>query len=128
MSGTTVKLDATGSIGQTGGILIASTLTGKSTGGTTLSDNNQVTSLGLFTNTGAGGFSLTDIHTLTVTGTVSSGGGTLTLTPPSLTVSGPVNARGCAVMLTANAGGAAGTIPEQTGGPITGRPATLDAQ
>jgi hypothetical protein len=43
-----------------GGLITATTLTGSSGGGTTLNQINQLANLGTFTNTGAGGFALTD--------------------------------------------------------------------
>ena len=53
----TVTLDASSTINQTGGVITASSLTGTSTGGASLTQGNQVATLAGFTNTGAGGFS-----------------------------------------------------------------------
>ena len=51
----TVTLDASSTINQTGGVITASSLTGTSTGGASLTQGNQVATLAGFTNTGAGG-------------------------------------------------------------------------
>src|SRR6266851_3166543 len=87
ISGTTsVALNAGGAITQTGAATISTaTLTGTSTGGASLNDNNQITSLGAFTN--AGSFSLTDAAAtgLNVTGAVATTGAA---NPLSLTVAG----------------------------------------
>ncbi|MBE7564380.1 autotransporter-associated beta strand repeat-containing protein [Acidithiobacillus sp. HP-6] len=81
--GSTVVLDSGGTIDQTGGILTAGTLTGRSAGSTTLDGANLITDLGSFT---AAGFSLSDANTngLTVNGPVDSVNGT---TPEDVTLS-----------------------------------------
>jgi hypothetical protein len=66
--GQTVKLASAGSIDQTGGIITTGTLTGSSVGGATLNDDNKITDLGPFDNTGSMDFQLTNAQTLTVNG------------------------------------------------------------
>ena len=61
-------------------MITATTLTGSSVGGAALNSTNLLTNLGAFTNTGAGGFALTNAQTLTVTGAVDAGTATLGLT------------------------------------------------
>ena len=66
--GHTVTLTSADTIGQSGGIITALTLTGSSVGGTTLNKANVITNLGTFDNTTSGDFALTDAATLNVTG------------------------------------------------------------
>ena len=66
--GHTVTLTSADTIGQSGGIITALTLTGSSVGGTTLNKANLITNLGTFDNTTSGDFALTDAATLNVTG------------------------------------------------------------
>jgi hypothetical protein len=89
-----VSLNSAGSISQISGTITGGTLTGYSTGGTSLNDVNAIGSLGNFTNTGAGGFSLTNGHALDVIGTVDSGAGDLTLTTTTgeITLNGNITA------------------------------------
>src|SRR6185437_434763 len=81
ISATDVALNAGGTISQSGGATIGATgtLSGTSTGGTTLDDTNRVANLGSFTNTGTGGFSLTDAEGLTITAAVAAGSDNLAL-------------------------------------------------
>ncbi|BFI96593.1 MAG: hypothetical protein RSP_21030 [Rhodanobacter sp.] len=102
-SGTTT-LSSTGSIGEGGsGVVTAGTLTGSSTGSTTLDGANAIGTLGSFS---ANGLSLRNAQALTVAGTVSGGSGTASLatTAEALTLNGTVG--GSAVSL-AGAGGLA---------------------
>ena len=66
--GHTVTLTSADTIGQSGGVITALTLTGSSVGGTTLNKANLITNLGTFDNTTSGDFALTDAATLNVTG------------------------------------------------------------
>src|SRR6185312_10261325 len=75
----TVDLVSAGTVSQSGGIITAATLTGSSAGSATLNDANLIANLGSFTNTGAGGFSLTDAQSLNVTGAVAAGSDNLAL-------------------------------------------------
>jgi hypothetical protein len=90
------------------------TLTGRSTGGTTLNDANRITDLGAFTNSGGGNFSLTDTTALAVTGVVSAGSGNL-----SLNVGGPLTL--------ASDLDAGGTVSLTAGGAITQAAGTIHA-
>jgi filamentous hemagglutinin family protein len=76
-----VELVSTGTITQTGGIITASTLGGASNGAATLTDQNQVATLGGFTTT-AGALAFTDAIAsgLTIGGDVSAGGGDIAIT------------------------------------------------
>ncbi len=118
-SGNTVTLDSAGTIGQTGGVITAATLTGNSVGGASLIQGNLVTSLGAFTDTGADstGIAFTDAEAFGTTGTVSSASGPVTLTTTgagsNLTLGSDVTANGQTVTLTS-----AGTI-DQTDGAIS---------
>jgi hypothetical protein len=119
-SGGTLTLTSTGAISQSGGVITAATLTGSSVGGTTLNGANLVTSLGAFSDTGAGnatGFSLTDAQALSITGTLQSTGQikltTTGGTASTLTLGGNMTAAGNTVTLTAT-----GAI-DQTAGIIT---------
>jgi hypothetical protein len=124
-AGNAVTLDSAGTIGQTGGVITAATLTGNSVGGATLTEGNLVTSLGTFTDIGAGsaGISFTDARPLGTTGTVSSASGPVTLTTTGagsdLTLGAAVTADGNAVTLDS-----AGTISQAAGiitaGTLTG--------
>jgi filamentous hemagglutinin family protein len=114
-AGPTMTLTSAGTITEpAGGLIAAATLTGSSVGGATLNQTNLVTNLGSFTNTGAGGFALTDGQTLNVTGPVGAGTGGLALTTTSgnLVVGAGLSA-GTTVTLTS-----AGTITEPAGGLI----------
>jgi predicted aspartyl protease len=108
------------------GRIYAYALSGASVGGASFNGENQITNLGPFTNTGGGGFSLTDniYGGLTVTGDVDAGAGNvLTLNngagpcegvcPESLTLAANLTASGGTVDLIS-----VGTIV-QTGGVIT---------
>jgi len=80
LTGGTVTLASGATIGETGGVITATTLTGSSHGATTLNGANMVTNLGAFTTGGNNAFALTDAHDLTVTGAVNAGSAGLTLT------------------------------------------------
>src|SRR4029077_19222573 len=123
-SGTqTVTLDSAGTITQTAGKITANAFTGYSTGGATLTQVNDVSTLAGFTNTGAGGFSFTDDPPLTVSAAGNSGTGDLTLTTTGATTNGIILS---ANLIAGTASGtqkvildSAGTI-SQTAGTITG--------
>nr|WP_199043850.1 filamentous hemagglutinin N-terminal domain-containing protein [Dyella sp. ASV24] len=101
---------SSGAITQTGGVLNASLLTGRSQGATTLVQGNQISQLGNFA---ANGFSLTNAGALTVTGSLNGNGSTaLTTANGDLTLQGAVSAT--AVSLTANSGAV-----NQSGGTIS---------
>jgi mucin-19 len=114
----TVDLVSAGTISESAtGTITAATLTGSASGGATMSRANHVANLGAFTNTGAGGFALTDGTTLTMTGAVNSGTGSLTLTTTGTGSNIAVNnalASGSSAVLTS-----AGTIGEGSAGLIT---------
>ena len=97
-----VMLIAGGPLLESGSISAAA-LNGSSVGGATLTNANQLTDLGIFTNTGAGGFALTNAAPLTVNGTVTTGGGGITLNTGAsqLTVSSPLLSTGT-ISLTAD--------------------------
>ena len=79
----TVTLAAAGAITQPGGGITATTVTGSGASAALASSGNAVTNLGNFTTTG--NFTLADGRPLTVTGTVSVGGGqTLSLASDSI--------------------------------------------
>jgi hypothetical protein len=81
VGGGTLTLISTGSIGGNGATITAATLAGSSVSGASFDDvSNAIGTLGPFSNTGGGGVSLADGQNLTVTGAVSLGAGTLTLT------------------------------------------------
>ncbi|HEX5305773.1 MAG TPA: hypothetical protein VFW82_06800, partial [Dyella sp.] len=87
LSATNVALTSGGAITQSGGVIIAGTLTGSSTGDTTLTGANLIDALGSFS---AANMSLQNAQSLSVTGAVSTVGGTgaiaLTTTSGSLGV------------------------------------------
>ena len=80
-TGGAVALNSGGTIAESGsGAVDAAALSGSSVGGTTLNGANQIATLDAFTNTGAGGFALTDAGSLAVNGAVDAGTGDLALT------------------------------------------------
>ena len=86
--GHTVTLTSADTIGQSGGIITAATLTGSSVGDTTMNKANKITDLGAFTTSG-GNFALTDAQALTVNGAVDTDvtpGTTNTATAGALTL------------------------------------------
>jgi hypothetical protein len=110
VTGTTVILDATGNISQGGGILTAGTLTGSSSGNTTLNQANKITTLGDFSATA---FSLTNARSLTVSGPLQGGASTtLTTTAGDLAINGAVSG-------TTTTLNSAGAITEGAAGSIT---------
>lgn len=87
VSGTNTSLNAAGAINESGS-LNAGTLSGQSSGATTLTGNNQIGSLGQFS---ANGFSVIDGQSLTVNGAVNGGGSaTLRTTSGDITINGGV--------------------------------------
>ncbi|MGB3269665.1 MAG: filamentous hemagglutinin N-terminal domain-containing protein, partial [Rhodanobacter sp.] len=111
VKGTTTTLTSDSAITEgAAGVIIAGTLTGSSTGGTTLNGSNQVGTLGSFT---AASFSLTNAQALAVAGLVSGGASTtLITTAGNLAINGAVG--GATTTLTS-----AGAITEGAGGAIT---------
>ncbi|WP_449426150.1 beta strand repeat-containing protein, partial [Rhodanobacter lindaniclasticus] len=110
LTGNTVTLAAGRSINQTAGAIIATTLTGSSTGSTTLNGANHIGTLGGFT---AAGFNLTNAQALAVAGPVDGGASTtLKTTAGDLAINGAVS--GTTTTLTS-----AGAINEGAGGVIT---------
>ena len=93
---------ATGTITAGLGTVTGALLTTNSKGGTTLNNNNTVTSFNA-TNTTSGAVSLTNNAGLTITGISQGGGGNVTVNNTgALTVSGNITAGAGAVTLTAN--------------------------
>ncbi|KRA30305.1 hypothetical protein ASD68_15830 [Rhodanobacter sp. Root627] len=112
VSGGLVTLKSGGNISQTAsGTLTATTLTGSSTGSTTLNGSgNKIGTLGSFT---AAGFSLTNSQSLSVAGPVNGGASTsLATTAGNLAINGAVNG-------TTTAFNVAGNITQGAGGVIT---------
>ena len=86
---TLLTLTSPGVIGQTGGTIVAGTLSGSSAGVTSLaSAGNAVGTLSGFSS--AGGFSLADGVSLAVTGTLTDSTGVTLATPGSLSLGGTV--------------------------------------
>ena len=78
-----------GNISQTTGAITTGTLTGSSTGSTTLTGTNLIGTLGGF---GAAGLTLSDGQTLTVTGPVTGGASTsLTTAAGNLAINGALS-------------------------------------
>src|SRR6185437_9018195 len=136
ISATDVALNAGGTISQSGGATIGATgtLSGTSTGGTTLDDTNRVANLGSFTNTGTGGFSLTDAEGLTITAAVAAGSDNLALhvtgdlgvggnliagQAVNLAASGSINQTAGTISATDVALGAGGTVGQSGGATIS---------
>jgi hypothetical protein len=112
VSGGLVTLKSGGNISQTAsGTLTATTLTGSSTGSTTLNGSgNKIGTLGSFT---AAGFSLTNSQSLSVAGPVNGGASTsLATTAGNLAINGAVNG-------TTTVFNVAGNITQGAGGVIT---------
>jgi filamentous hemagglutinin family protein len=106
-SAATLDLIAGGTIGQaSGGILNVATLTGSSTGASTLSAANQIANLGAFTTTG-GGFVLTDDQNLSVDGVVNAGAHIFRLTDTGTTGESGQGAIDAATFEGSSSGGAA---------------------
>ena len=117
-SGSTVNLTSAGTISQTAGSISATTLSGSSVRGATLTSTNAVGTLANFSDTGSGnttGLSFTNGQALTVNGVSSTGPIALKTTGngSNITLAGSVSASGTTVALIS-----AGTIG-QTGGSIT---------
>ncbi len=125
LSGSIVNLfSGAGAITQSGGIITATTLTGKAVTGATLGDGNAITTLGSF-NVSSGTLTLSDIAppgppsgTLTVSGPVTASSIAIS-GAPTIAVGGSVGATST-VSLTSGAGG----IALGTGAIVTG--ATID--
>jgi filamentous hemagglutinin family protein len=117
----TVTLTSNGTIGESAGSITASTLTGSSVGGATLTGTNSIGALGNFTNTSSGAFALTDAHALNVSGTLNNqvaANTTLTTTGAgsNLTISGAINANTSFVLTTISSG----TVNESSGSMTAG--------
>ncbi|MGD0142967.1 MAG: filamentous hemagglutinin N-terminal domain-containing protein [Rhizomicrobium sp.] len=78
----TLDLESSGRIVENAsqGSVVADRLEGASNGGASFGGQNRIDTLGAFTNTGGGGFSLRDVIALDVVGAVDSGIGGLALT------------------------------------------------
>jgi filamentous hemagglutinin family protein len=89
-----VTLTSGGTINETGaGVIDAKALTGSSVGGTTLNAANMIGTLDGFSNSGAGGFTLTDGEGLNVADAVNAGTGNMSLTDNSgISVNAPMSA------------------------------------
>ncbi|HWU78023.1 MAG TPA: hypothetical protein VN043_16110, partial [Rhodanobacter sp.] len=110
INASTVALAATGNISQSGGSITAGTLSGQSTGSTTLNAANHIGTLGNFSATN---FALTNAQSLAVNGSVNGGASTaLATTAGDLAINGVLN--GTTTTLTS-----AGVISEGSGGVIT---------
>ena len=88
-SGTTTLIATAGSIADTGALVLG-TLSGSSTGATSLTGGNAIATLGPFT--ASGGLTLDDGGNLTVAGPVSAGPAAEISVPGALTFSGPLTA------------------------------------
>ncbi|HEY0198066.1 MAG TPA: filamentous hemagglutinin N-terminal domain-containing protein [Rhodanobacter sp.] len=108
-SGTLHLASSAGSILQVAGIVTAGTLTGSSSGATTLTGANAIGTLGSFT---AAGFNLADMQALTVSGPVDGGSSTTLTTSGDLMIDGAVSGTTTALM-------SAGAISEGIDGAIT---------
>ena len=87
--GGAVTLQSGGRISQTaGGLITADSLSGQSSGSTTLDQANAIGALGNFS---ANGLTLTSNRALTVNGTVDGGGSTTLTTGGNLTIAGSIN-------------------------------------
>ena len=127
---TSVSLTSPGTINQTGGTIATGSLTGSSTGTTTLgSTGNAVATLAGFSS--AGGFSLVDGGAMTVTGpltdstavTLNTAGalalnGTVQTGALSLTTSGAISQPGGSITATSLTGSGAGVTLGATGNSI----------
>ena len=119
--GNLVVLHSAGTISETGnGQIEANTLTGSSVGATTLTGANYVGALGAFTNTGSGGFALTDEEFFTVNGAVSAGSGDLTLTAEggNILIAKLISTSGTASLTASATEEVNGTIKESGAGAI----------
>ncbi|MBV9932580.1 MAG: filamentous hemagglutinin N-terminal domain-containing protein [Alphaproteobacteria bacterium] len=115
-----------GPINQTGGRIKAAALTGLSAGGASLnSATNDIVSLAGFSNSGAGGISLVDGRSLTVTATVNSGAGNLSIKAPGIAFNGQTLTSGANILLDAQTGALAGSTATAAGN-LTGTGASID--
>jgi filamentous hemagglutinin family protein len=98
--------DPNGALSESGsGTITAGVLRGTTKNGVTLNGTNDIGALGGFTNTGGGGFSLTNSDWLHVDGSVNAGTGNLSLTTTAngIVIAGDLTAGGT-VALTAGSG------------------------
>jgi hypothetical protein len=100
----TLTLTSTGTIAANGATITAASLTGSSVGGATFDNaSNAIGAFGAFSNAGGGDVAVADGETLTVTGAVSIGAGTLTLAS-----SGAIEANGATITAGILTGSSAG--------------------
>ncbi len=126
VTGMTVNLVSNGTLSQAGGALTAGTLTGSSTGSTTLNGTNQIGTLGNFT---SASFALTNAQALAVAGAVDGGTSTTLITTgasSALTVAGVIT--GTQVSLTAPGGTIGGTVNGSGGISISAAPGSMEIQ
>lgn len=103
-TGGNVTLNVTGTVTENGGVISATTLTGSSTGATTLGGNNHIAALGAFTQTGAGDFDLNDGQGLSLTGVLSINGNV------TLDVGGTLSENGGSIAATEFGGSSFGAV------------------
>ena len=101
-NGQTLTLIDTSTITETGGPIVAATLTGKSSGGATLNGANQIGALGAWTDT-TGAISFNDTSALAITGIVNAGTNGVVLTD-----SGTISESGAGVIDAGSLAGSAG--------------------
>ncbi|UGB39164.1 autotransporter-associated beta strand repeat-containing protein [Frateuria soli] len=108
-----VTLTSGGKISQTaGGLITADSLSGHSTGSTTL---DQANSIGTLNGFGANGLTITTNRALTVTGTVDGGGSTVLTTGGNLAINGSLSGDTTRLTVTGNISeGGAGSITAHT--------------
>ena len=124
-SDSTVNLNSAGPISQTAGSITATTLSGGSSGGATLTGTNAVGTLSNFSDTGTGnttGLSFTNVQSLTVSDVSSTGPVTLTTKSSGISLAGDLTGGTLATV----ALNSAGTI-SQSGGVITAATLTGNA-
>jgi filamentous hemagglutinin family protein len=106
--GETVNLISSGPISQSStGLITASVLTGHSTGGAVLGQNNLVNALGAFTNSGSGALTIISGLDLALTGPISDAPGQVGIVGKSLAVNSAVT--GNSVVLVSTNGDVAGS-------------------
>jgi hypothetical protein len=100
-AGAITQLLAPGATDQAADVLIATNLTGSSSGGAVFQYNNNISTLGSFANAGGGGFLLKNTSGLTVVGSVDAGSANLSLYPLSgdLTLASVISAGGLVTLV-----------------------------
>lgn len=114
-----VTLDIAGTLGESGSArIVAGSIQGSSVGGATLTNANLIGSVGGFTNSGAGGFSLTDGEALTINGAINAGTGDLDLTTTGsghgMSISQTLTTSGTAALISAGTIISSGAITAYT--------------